>query len=937
MDALHPLVEDDRQRRIDARRKGLNGIDYIEVGDDPRQLEVVFFLAKPLSLNAANCTIEGGARIRGIRVTGVHDPEDSAPGAGRLILTVDRRGDFSVYTLALDGVEGFDPHYTRCTFSFRTAEPRALDCVSAPTLTADVLPAPEIDYLAKDYASLRQLIVNRLALTMPEWHEAHAPDEGVALVELLAYVGDYLSYYQDAVATEAYLNTARQRISVRRHARLVDYAVHEGCNARTWVCMEVDVAALRLVPDECRFVTDCHTAMPDVAAVLGPNALTNVPASQYQAFSVMTGTATSTPTSKPMEARAAHNRISFHAWGARQYVLPEGATAATLCDAWATDDAPDQDTARTQIQTHTNPRKRALADLQAGSFMLIEAVRNPVTGASDEADPAHRQVVRLTRVEPGIDPVYDKPVLHVEWAADDALRFPLVVAMIGPAPDCRYLGPATDTEAAADVSVARANVWLVDHGVRFQEDVAGQVGIVATTAGCEDENVPAETLTTSAKFAPTLRQPDLVFSVPLPPDAVASQLLTQAPRDARAALMLWSIPGVPDGSRPLFTFADLDAPANLIVALKAKLLAQVDGPPDARHRVADPLLDRLSRAARAALSGYDAHVAPPAALVQTFRTELAGLVTAWRGETDLLSSGPDDFDYVVEIDDGRIAHLRFGDGKNGARPAAGSVFQAAYRYAAPLAGNVGSGTIMHLQMLRGELAGGVVRVWNPLAAQGGTAPEALADVRANAPTAFLNTIERAVTADDYATLAARHPGVRRAAATLRWTGSAYVMQVAVAPYGGETVNAALLADITRFLERYRRIGHDVEVTTAAYVSLDIGIEVHIGPDYLRGHVEAALLDAFGTGLHRSATRGLFAPDNLSFGEDIYLSRLIATAQSVEGVVNIVVTRFERQYVPSREAIDSGVLVLGPQEIARVDNDPDFPEHGRLGFRMRGGR
>src|SRR2546427_6685807 len=46
--------------------------------------------------------------------------------------------------------------------------------------------------------------------------------------ELLAYVGDYLSYQQDAVATEAYLGTARRRVSVRRHARLVDYLVHDG-------------------------------------------------------------------------------------------------------------------------------------------------------------------------------------------------------------------------------------------------------------------------------------------------------------------------------------------------------------------------------------------------------------------------------------------------------------------------------------------------------------------------------------------------------------------------------------------------------------------------------------------------------------------------------------------------------------------------------------
>ncbi len=67
------------------------------------------------------------------------------------------------------------------------------------------------------------------------------PDLGITLVELLAYAGDYLSYYQDAVATEAYLGTARQRISVHRHARLVDYWMHDGCNARAWLTISTDI------------------------------------------------------------------------------------------------------------------------------------------------------------------------------------------------------------------------------------------------------------------------------------------------------------------------------------------------------------------------------------------------------------------------------------------------------------------------------------------------------------------------------------------------------------------------------------------------------------------------------------------------------------------------------------------------------------------------
>ena len=65
----------------------------------------------------------------------------------------------------------------------------------------------------------------------PDWIERNPSDLGIALLELLAYTGDRLSYFQDAVANEAYLDTAAHRISARRHARLIDYRMHDGRNA----------------------------------------------------------------------------------------------------------------------------------------------------------------------------------------------------------------------------------------------------------------------------------------------------------------------------------------------------------------------------------------------------------------------------------------------------------------------------------------------------------------------------------------------------------------------------------------------------------------------------------------------------------------------------------------------------------------------------------
>src|SRR5262249_17480985 len=153
---------------------------------------------------------------------------------------VDKPGDFSLYTLRivkdpfhLDPPDGFDPQLSAVDFSFKVECPSDFDCRTKRVCPVEPLVAPEINYLAKDYASFRRLMLDRMTALMPQWRERNPADVGVALIELLAYVADHLSYQQDATATEAYLSTARRRVSVRRHARLVDYFLFDGCNART--------------------------------------------------------------------------------------------------------------------------------------------------------------------------------------------------------------------------------------------------------------------------------------------------------------------------------------------------------------------------------------------------------------------------------------------------------------------------------------------------------------------------------------------------------------------------------------------------------------------------------------------------------------------------------------------------------------------------------
>jgi hypothetical protein len=50
-----------------------------------------------------------------------------------------------------------------------------------------------------------------------------------------------------------------------------------------------------------------------------------------------------------------------------------------------------------------------------------------------------------------------------------------------------------------------------------------------------------------------------------------------------------------------------------------------------------------------------------------------------------------------------------------------------------------------------------------------------------------------------------------------------------------------------------------------------------------------------------------------------------------------VTTLQRLYEGDHGELENGILPLGPLEIARLDNDPSFPEHGRLILRVEGER
>ena len=223
----------------------LNGIDFVEIASPQQTTLRVHFLNDVQlrgSLSAAPL-IDGGETIASVTVLPIDDSTDWGNDTGHLTLTlrVQAPGDFSNYTLHMQSA-ALDQFFSSVQFSFKALCPSDLDCepppVQCPPVTADV---PPIDYLAKDFLSFRQALLDFSALRYPQWQERSEADFGMMFLEALAGTADDLSYTQDRVAAEATLETATQRRSVVRHARLVDYEPAPAMAAS--VILQFDVAA----------------------------------------------------------------------------------------------------------------------------------------------------------------------------------------------------------------------------------------------------------------------------------------------------------------------------------------------------------------------------------------------------------------------------------------------------------------------------------------------------------------------------------------------------------------------------------------------------------------------------------------------------------------------------------------------------------------------
>jgi hypothetical protein len=840
----------------------LNGIDYLELipsGEPHTPPLIIICFFKPVStIEKKNIVIMGGTRIKDIIIEWaeradkftlkqqqqqlllsdheigiVNDINSTQHSECYLIIRPTSDGDFSTYTLKLirdpDNKdmppEGFDTVLSSIDFIFKVECAIDFDCSEEhmkKVCPAEIVKEPEIDYMAKDFASFGLLVRNRLAQIMPAWKEDNPADVGVVLMEMLAYIGDHLSYYQDAVATEAYIGTSRSRISVKRHARLLDYFINEGCNARVCVFIQVDRSFDgNIIPKGTKLLTK---GLIDKVILTMQEAEREIQEEGTKVFETM----------HDIKLYSDHNEIRFYTWSESKCCLPRGSTSATLND----------DGERLK--------------LQEGDLLLFEEVRSPSGGEHDE-DPSHKHIVRLTKVRKKVDDLTNTKIIDISWDRKDALPFPLCLSEISNEDNNDYNSNiGQEDNNSKPVSIARGNIVLADHGNTVTRE-------------------PLEGKSRSRKkFRPRLTHKKLTFSGPFDQSSPLSTVFDYNVWDAEPAIYLEEL-------------------VNL----------------------------KKARGNSESISTRE-------------QEEAKDKITKWKSVRDLISSDKFSREFVIEMENDGTAQIRFGDNKQGMDPEAflkdglDYSLYATYRVGNGADGNIGSKTITRIVDSKTFDTFGIITVYNPMPAKGAKDPENLNEVLQKAPYAFREQ-ERAVTEFDYVEILKKHPEIQKAAVKIQWTGSWYTVYIAVDVYGRKKVDNEFKADLQKFLDKYRLAGYDVEILEPQYVPLLIEVKVYVNRYHLTSEIKKELLKVFSNRVLSDGRLGFFHPDNLTFGQPVLLSRIYSAIMKVDGVVSATLTKFSRIDRPNDDYREKGIIEMGLFEIAQLDNDPNYPENGRINF------
>jgi hypothetical protein len=304
----------------------------------------------------------------------------------------------------------------------------------------------------------------------------------------------------------------------------------------------------------------------------------------------------------------------------------------------------------------------------------------------------------------------------------------------------------------------------------------------------------------------------------------------------------------------------------------------------------------------------------------------------WKKVDQLVDYSPLSRVFTVREAEFDSVYVEFGDGVSGLIPPSGHIIYAIYRVTDGVLGNVPAGSIKSVEFVPGlspsEIAvlNGFVSVINDTPATGGTDPEDIESIRFNASQAF-RANNRAVSLDDFQSLALRIPTIGKASSTSSTPAS---VLLSVAPFRSPgsaearpgylfneeleefVVSEELITLQQRALSEVSRAalaGTTVTMIDPVYVPIELTIEI-VGIAALRQ------VDVFR--VVKNAVRQRMDYATIPFGATITDSDIISLVNSLGVTRQVSVAAFERKDGPGA----GGDITAGPHEILILD-DADF--------------
>ena len=191
------MAERDRKALIcEQATLQVTGIDFVRVVDPEVQTRLeVFFLIDPDALDVDPFDLLSTPPAGFARIDAVNDDSTvaiaalswdrvpDAQGALRTVLVVDTEepGGFQIYRLTLvddHAPSRIDPFFNAVEFSFKQGCPSDFDCKPRHDCPEEALVDWPVDYLARDFESLRNALLEFSAQRYPDWQERIPADAG---------------------------------------------------------------------------------------------------------------------------------------------------------------------------------------------------------------------------------------------------------------------------------------------------------------------------------------------------------------------------------------------------------------------------------------------------------------------------------------------------------------------------------------------------------------------------------------------------------------------------------------------------------------------------------------------------------------------------------------------------------------------------------------